>query len=149
MGRIMGVDVGRVRIGVAVSDESGLIACPLETVRRTSDRRAVAELCRLAAEQEITTIVVGLPLSMDGGEQDSSGDARRMADRLRSRSGLSVQVWDERMTSVQAERALLEGGMRRGKRRQVIDRVAAAVMLQSYLDSRPRGEGESSGGAAQ
>ena len=137
MTRIMGLDVGSARIGVALSDESRLVASPFDTVIRTSDRSALGDLCRLAGEQGVTLIVVGLPLALDGSEQDSSRDARAIAESLRRRTRMEVVVWDERLTTVQAERALLEGGVRRGRRREVIDRVAAAVMLQSYLDSLP------------
>lgn len=136
MSRIMGVDVGSVRVGVALSDEGELIARPLDTVSRKSDRSMLADLRRLARENEVGRIVVGLPLSMDGGEQESTADARAVAERLRKQTRLPVVVWDERLTTVQAERALREGGVKGRRSRQVIDRVAAAVMLQSYLDSR-------------
>jgi putative Holliday junction resolvase len=138
MGRVLGVDVGTVRIGVAISDETGLIARPLETVRRTGDRKALGALARMAREHEVVRIVVGLPLTMGGGEQESSVDAREFAGKLRTRAGCEVLVWDERLTTAQAERALIEGGVRRKQRREVVDRIAAAVMLQSYLDSIPR-----------
>ncbi len=122
-------------MGVALSDESGLIARPFDTVRRTGDRQAIRELKRIAAENEVTRIVVGLPLSMSGGEQPSTAAARRLASALEASTGLEVVVWDERLTTAQAERALIEGNVSRRRRRDVVDRVAAAVMLQSYLDS--------------
>jgi putative Holliday junction resolvase len=137
MTRIMGLDVGSARIGVALSDESRLVARPFHTVSRTSDKAALGDLCRIAGEQGVTRIVVGLPLALDGSEQDTSRDARSIAESLRRRTRVEIVVWDERLTTVQAERALLEAGVRRGKRREAIDRVAAALMLQSYLDSLP------------
>ncbi len=135
MGRIMGIDPGSARVGVALSDESGLIARPFDTVRRTGDRQAVKALRRIAVENDVTRIVVGLPLSMAGLEQTSSVEARRLAQALESATGLEVVVWDERLTTVQAERAMIEANVRRRRRREIVDRVAAAVMLQSYLDS--------------
>ncbi len=135
MGRIMGIDPGSARVGVALSDESGLIARPFDTVQRTGDRQAVKALRRIAVENDVTRIVVGLPLSMAGAEQPSSVEARRLAQALESATGLEVVVWDERLTTVQAERAMIEANVRRRRRREIVDRVAAAVMLQSYLDS--------------
>lgn len=139
MGRIMGVDLGSVRIGVALSDEGRVIARPLQTVRRTGDRTAVKALARIAADHAVSRILVGLPLLMSGEEPESARDARRLAGALRAATGIEVEMWDERLTTVQAERALLEGDVSRARRREVIDRVAAAVMLQSYLDSLPAG----------
>jgi putative Holliday junction resolvase len=134
MGRVMGVDVGSVRVGIALSDESGLIAQPFQTIRRESRKGTVAAIGRLAKESGVSRIVVGLPLSMDGSEQATSDDARKLAGAIESETGLEVQVWDERLTTAQAERLLIEGNVRRNKRKEVVDRIAAAVMLQSFLD---------------
>ena len=111
----------------------------VQTVTRTGRKAALNSLGALASENGVTLIVVGLPLSMDGSDQASSEDARQIARSLRGRTGLEVRVWDERLTTVQAERALIEGGVRRNKRKKIVDQVAAAVMLQSFLDSRPPG----------
>lgn len=131
----MGIDPGTARIGVALSDESGLIARPFETVAAGNGRGPVEALRRIAEENGVTRIVVGLPLSMAGGEQPSTVEARRLAAAIQAATGLEVVVWDERLTTAQAERVLIEANVRRGKRRGIIDKVAAAVMLQSYLDS--------------
>jgi putative Holliday junction resolvase len=150
MGRIMGIDVGTVRVGIALSDELGLTARPFETVRRGGDRVTARRIRDLAAENEVDRIVVGLPLGLDGREQSSSADARRMAAVLGEETGIEIVVWDERLTTVQAERALIEGNVRREKRREVIDQVAAALMLQSFLDleraRRQEEGGEQEGG---
>lgn len=134
MGRIMGIDVGTVRVGIALSDELGLIARPFETVRRGGDRVTARRIRDLASENAVDRIVVGLPLGLDGREQRSSADARRLAEVLGEETRIEIVVWDERLTTAQAERALIEGNVRREKRREVIDQVAAALMLQSFLD---------------
>ena len=139
MGRVMGVDVGTVRVGVALSDEQGVIARPHATVPREGERRTAEAIRAIAAENDVERIVVGLPLRMNGTEQPSTLDARAMGEAIRSATGLPVVEWDERLTSAQAERALIEGNVRREKRRLVVDQVAAALMLQSYLDHSPAG----------
>ena len=131
----MGVDAGSVRVGLALSDELGITARPLVTLSRKNDRATAEEIGRLAEENGVTRIVVGLPLSMTGGEQESSVLARQLADAIAAASGLPVKTWDERFTTAQAERALIEGNVRRERRREVIDQIAAALMLQSYLDA--------------
>ncbi len=130
----MGVDVGTVRVGIALSDELGLTARPFATVRRGGDRVTARRIRNLAAENAVDRIIVGLPLGLDGREQGSSADARRLAGVLDEETAIEIVVWDERLTTVQAERALIEGKVRREKRREVIDQVAAALMLQSFLD---------------
>ncbi len=135
MGRIMGIDVGSVRVGVALSDELGITARPHATIPRRGDRATAEALSSIAAENAVGRIVVGLPLRLDGGDQDVTRDARRLAKALAAASGLAVVTWDERLTTVQAERSLIEGGVRRARRREVVDQVAAALMLQSFLDA--------------
>lgn len=144
----MGIDVGTVRVGIALSDELGLTARPFATVRRGGDRVTARRIRDLAAENAVDRIVVGLPLGLDGQEQRSSADARRLAGVLDEETAIETVVWDERLTTVQAERALIEGNVRREKRRAVIDQVAAALMLQSFLDfERSRAqEGNDAGG---
>jgi len=132
--RVMGVDVGSARVGIALSDEMGLTARPFRTIPRRGTRGTARTLAELAAAEGAGRIVVGLPLGMDGGEQASSADARDVAEALRAECSLEVILWDERLTSAQAERALIEGNMRRDRRRQLIDQVAAAILLQSFLD---------------
>lgn len=135
MTRILGLDYGTRRIGVAVSDPLGLTAGPLEVLDATAgdlDDR----LRNLAADLGVELIVVGLPVGLDGREGPAALDARRFADRVAAATGLPVEVYDERFSTVTAERVLLEAGLRRERRKQARDRVAAAVFLQAYLDGR-------------
>lgn len=134
----MGVDVGTVRVGIALSDERGVMARPLATLPRTGDRGTAEAIRVLAAGNGVTRIVVGLPLSMNGGEQESTEDARRLAEAIRGATGLDVVTWDERLTTAAAERSLIESGVRRERRKEIVDQVAAALMLQGFLDAGPR-----------
>jgi putative Holliday junction resolvase len=131
--RIMGLDIGGVRTGVAVADELGITASPVGFVPRGPRDRE--ELRALIARYGITRLVVGLPANMSGREGPQAVDVRAYAAALASDLGLPLDYWDERLTSTMAERALIEGGMRRAKRREQIDAVAAAIMLQNYLDA--------------
>jgi putative Holliday junction resolvase len=138
----LGVDVGTVRVGLAGSDETGTIATPLRTVPRQPAARLWQELDQVVVDRLPERIVVGLPLRLDGSEGDSAVDARGIAEQLHRRTGLPVEMWDERFTTVAAERGMIAAGQRRAKRRQAIDSVAAALLLQSWLDSRAhRGTG--------
>jgi putative Holliday junction resolvase len=133
--RILGLDYGTRRIGVAVSDPLGLTAGPLEVLDATAadlDDR----LRNLAGGLGVELIVIGLPVGLDGREGQAAGDARRFAERVAEATGLPVELYDERFSTVTAERALLEAGMRRERRKEARDRVAAAVFLQAYLDGR-------------
>lgn len=132
----MGLDPGERRIGVALSDAIGMIAQPHEVIdRRKVD--AVAAIKALCAEYEVETVVIGLPRTLSGAEGPSAVMARELGDAVGDATGCDIQFFDERFTTVQAESALLESGMRRRKRREKIDKVAAAMMLQGFLDSRP------------
>ncbi|MGQ0847781.1 MAG: Holliday junction resolvase RuvX [Actinomycetota bacterium] len=130
-GRILGVDHGSRRVGVAVSDSLHITAQPLEVVERN---RAVARIVELASRYEVDTIVVGLPTSLDGTERMAATAARAFAADLGAATGLPVEMVDERFTSSTAEKVMLEGGIRRRRRRQNIDKVAAAIILQTFLD---------------
>ena len=133
--RILGLDHGERRIGVAVSDATGSIATPHSVIDRRAD--AVAEVLRtLIDEYDVELIVIGLPVLLSGEEGAAAEAARAFADTVGEATGLPVALQDERFTTVTAEDALLEGGVRRSERREVRDKVAAAVMLQGYLDSR-------------
>lgn len=137
MTRALGVDLGSVRIGLAVSDRSGTIASPLTVLRRSRSRRHDhAEIARIARDEEVELIVVGLPLSMSGEHGRAARAAATEASQLATVSGVRVEMHDERLTTVTADRHLIEVSMRAPERRQVVDKVAAAVMLQSWLDSR-------------
>jgi putative Holliday junction resolvase len=130
----LGLDPGERRVGVAVSDPGRVIATPHEVIdrRRTDAIRRVQELC---AELDATTIVVGLPVSLSGAEGPAAHAARAFGAEVTSTTGIDVVYWDERYTTTTAESALLEGGTRRDRRRDVRDKVAAAVMLQAYLNA--------------
>jgi putative Holliday junction resolvase len=136
-GRILGVDWGEVRIGLALSDESQTLASPLETlVRRAGKRFPVARLLQLTTLHCPVGIVVGLPLSPEGTEEESAIAARDMAGTIARRTGLPLEFWDERMSTARALAAIWEqGGSTRGRKKDV-DALAATVLLQHFLDAR-------------
>ena len=136
MGRILVLDPGSRRIGLAVSDPTGTLAQPLDAVERRSGRDWAGAIAALAEELEAVEIVVGLPRHMDGSEGESAADARQMAETLRSRLNIPVKLWDERLTTVAAERMFRESGVKTPRARRHIDSVAAALILQGYLDRR-------------
>ena len=131
MSRSLGVDFGTTRVGLAISDPLGLTARPLSVVPRSE---VLDEVENLVKEQDIGTIVVGLPTGLSGGEGVSATEARKLAEEIRTVTGVDVVMVDERFTSRLAEVALLESGMKRRKRRETVDKVAAAIILQDYLD---------------
>jgi putative Holliday junction resolvase len=132
---MLGVDPGERRIGLASSDLDGLIASPLSSVDARNMEQAVAIIASEVERLVVAQLVVGLPLRLDGSEGEAARRARRFAERLRIRTGLPVVLWDERMTSLAAGRVLKEAGVRGAKRRKAIDPIAAALILQSYLDA--------------
>lgn len=135
--RALGIDLGSKRIGIAVSDLSGTIASALTTVHRSSSRRHDhAEIARLVYTEEAEVVVVGLPLSLDGSRGPAARSAETEARQLASVVGVPVEMYDERFTTVTAERDMLEAGLDGRRRREVVDKVAAAVMLQAWLDHR-------------
>ena len=135
--RVLGVDLGSRRIGVAASDRSGLIATPLTVVHRGASQKIDhAELARIVREEEAEAVVVGLPLNMDGTEGSAAESARREVERMATVVGVPVYLHDERRSTVEADRVLMENKMKAQARRRVVDKVAAAVILQSWLDSR-------------
>lgn len=134
--RALGIDLGERRIGVAIS--SGTVASPLETVQRSGDRaRDHARLLDLAIEWEVDVLVVGLPLSLDGSQGPAAVAVLTEIGELRARTSMAVETYDERLTTVTAERQLQELGVPGRDRRRMIDQVAAAVILQAWLDGRP------------
>jgi putative pre-16S rRNA nuclease len=137
IGRLLAVDWGEVRIGLALSDESQTLATPLETLqRRTGKRFPMPRFLELTTLHHPVGLVVGLPLSPEGDETASASAAREMAEVLRRRSGLPVELWDERMSTARALGAIREqGGSTRGRKADV-DALAAAVLLQHFLDAR-------------
>lgn len=144
-GRAVGIDLGTRRIGVAVSDSARTLASPRTTLVRTGDvgedRRRLAEL---VLEQEAVVAVVGLPLSLDGVRRGAARSAEAEAESLRvllEPHGVAVELFDERLTTVTAHQALAAAGARSRDRRQVVDRSAATVLLQAWLDGRRQGGG--------
>lgn len=129
----LGIDVGTVRVGVAVSDPDGLVATPLATIPAGDD--LVVRLAELARERMCQTVVVGLPRALSGRETQSTAWAMQVVDRLRA-LGFDVELWDERLSSAEAERMLLTAGVHRAKRKTERDRVAATIILQGWLDAR-------------
>jgi putative Holliday junction resolvase len=135
--RALGIDLGTKRIGVALADSAGTLATPYEVVARSGDRaRDHRRIAELAAEADAVQLVVGLPLSLDGSEGPAAILALAEVEELREATGLPVVTWDERLTTVTADRDLMRMGMKADARRRVVDKVAAAVMLQAWLDHR-------------
>src|SRR6059036_3294128 len=136
VGRTLALDYGDRRIGIALSDELGLAARPLMTLARTTWPRDLERLAAIIREHDVRRIVVGLPLDMDGGRGGRARLTETFIERIRGATGLPVLPWDERLTTVQAERILIEGDVRRARRREVIDQVAAVILLQTWLDAQ-------------
>ena len=134
----LGLDPGSVRIGLAATDPTATIAGPVATLSRRDAAALWARVREEARTRGAERLVVGLPRRLDGTEGEAAAAARALADEASRECGLPVEMWDERLTTVAAERALIEGGMRRRRRRETVDAVAAALMLQSWLDSRTR-----------
>jgi len=130
--RLLGLDVGTVRIGVAISDELGIIATPISFISRGPDDRAAFR--KLVAQHQIDGFVAGFPRGLSGREGPQAHDVRSYTDSLARDLQLPLVYWDERLTTVIAERSLISGGRTRQQRRAEIDSAAAAVMLQGYLD---------------
>ncbi len=132
--RMLGLDVGGKRIGVAVSDELGLVASPVGMVRR--DQNPGRDIIVLVQRYDARRLVVGLPVGMSGREGPQAADVRAFVASIESTIGLPVEYWDERLTTSIAEKSLIASGSRREQRRDQVDAVAAAVILQGFLDSR-------------
>ncbi|QXG75870.1 Holliday junction resolvase RuvX [Modestobacter sp. L9-4] len=138
-GRRLGVDVGTVRVGVAVSDATGMLASPLVTLRRAKDQSDLDRLAELVVTEEVVEVVVGLPKHLSGASGASARDASAYAEDLASRIGnVPVHLVDERLSTVTAASHLRAGGIRARDQRSVIDQAAAVVILQSHLDGRRR-----------
>jgi putative Holliday junction resolvase len=134
-GRLLGVDFGHVRIGLAVSDADRKIASPLATYERKSAEQDASYLQRLVKEEQIGRLVVGLPVHLDGREGVKAAEARKFGTWLASVTKLPVTYWDERFTTVEAEGFLLGAGLTNKRRKERRDRVAAQILLQSYLEA--------------
>jgi putative Holliday junction resolvase len=135
MARAIGVDLGTRRIGIAISDAKGTVATPYATLHRTSDENDAQAIAELAAAEKAATVVLGYPLALDGSIGDAALVAQAFAQKLRA-AGARVKLWDERLTTAEAEKKLKGRGMKGRQRRAVVDKVAATVLLQSFLDSK-------------
>ena len=133
--RILALDLGKRRIGLAISDPLGLTAQGLPNLDRTNKRSDLAALARLAREREVGLILMGNPINMGGAEGRQSGWVREFAAALEGYTGLPIRFWDERLTTVEAHRVLRSSGISIEKRAAAIDRLSAVILLQSYLDS--------------
>jgi putative Holliday junction resolvase len=151
--RLLGIDYGEVTIGLAVSDETGLIAQGLRALRRQGGGADLKTIAGLAHERQVGAIVVGHPKNMDGTIGPSAQAAEAFGRALGDLTGLPVHLWDERLSTRQAERAMIDAGVRRAKRRAVLDVAAATLILQGFLDHRalaaaPHDAGEDAPGDA-
>jgi putative holliday junction resolvase len=140
--RILAIDPGTVRLGLALSDPSGTIAQPLSVLSRRTEAEDLKALTELVVHHDVHQIVVGLPRMMNGRLEGAAQQAQAFGARVEQATGRPVAYWDERLTTVAAERYLIEQGKRRSRRRQEVDRMAATLLLQGYLDyQRGRGPG--------
>ena len=137
--RVLGLDYGRRRIGLALSDEGGELASPLSThVRSRSEFKDLVALAGLFKQHEVERFVVGLPLHMDGSAGEMATEAEAFGRKLEAKTGRPIEFFDERLTSAEAERVLLEANLTRERRRELRDSLSAVLILQGYLDQRNR-----------
>jgi putative Holliday junction resolvase len=134
--RVLGLDVGSKRIGIAISDELGITAQGLETLQRRNKKTDFAAIELLIRKHDVREIVIGLPLRLSGAEGTQSEKMRQFAEELRARVQLPVHLWDERLTSAEANRLLRESEISIGKRAAAVDRMAAVLILQAWMESR-------------
>jgi putative Holliday junction resolvase len=139
VGRLLGLDVGDVRIGVALSDETGTLASGLPTLVRVGPRKDVKAIGALVRGREAEGVVVGLPRRLDGSLGPQAEKVMAFVEALRTSLRVPVSTWDERLTTVEAERILREAGAGIRERKASVDQVAAVLILQGYLDARPAG----------
>jgi putative Holliday junction resolvase len=135
--RILALDHGTVRVGVAVSDELKMIATPLEFIPAEPFAGVLERLRQLIREKEVELVLVGLPRNMDGSYGPAALKVQEFVAALRDAVAVPIKTWDERLTSAQANRFLIQGNVRREQRKQKVDKMAAAILLQSFLDSMP------------
>jgi putative Holliday junction resolvase len=132
----MGIDYGEKRVGLALSDPLGITAQPLKCIERENDAQVAGELERLIQTHDIERVVVGLPVNLSGKDSPQTKRARRFISRLRKNLGVKIEAWDERLSSAEAERALIDMDVRRSRRKERRDIVAAQLILQGYLDTK-------------
>ncbi len=136
-GRVLAIDLGDSRHGLALSDPLGITAQPLESIDSIGPRKDLRCIEQLVRERDVRTVVVGLPRLLSGAEGSRAAASREFAESLSRRlAGVDVELWDERLTTVEAERTMISGGVRRSVRKRRVDAVAAALILQSFLDAR-------------
>jgi putative Holliday junction resolvase len=140
--RLLGLDVGDRRVGIALSDETATLATGLETLERVGPRKDLKAIAALVREHEVSDVVVGLPRKLDGSLGEQAQKVLQFMDELRDVVKVPVVSWDERFTSVMATQVLIEGGVSRRARKGVVDKVAATLILQSYLDYRKAADPE-------
>ncbi len=133
--RVLGIDLGSVRVGLAVSDPLGIIAQGMETLKVSSDSQVIEHIRELVQEKNIGEVVLGLPLNMNGTEGPAAKRCQAFGRELQKAIEVPVTLWDERLTTVAAEKQMINFDLSRRKRRKMADRVAAQILLQSYLDS--------------
>lgn len=133
--RIMGIDYGAVRTGIAISDPTGTIAQPAGYIKTSSVKDLAGIILNQCKEKGIKEVVLGLPLHMNGQESKGAKEVRKLASFLRQDSDISIVFWEERLSTCAAERVLIEGDVSRAKRKKNIDSIAAAIILQNYLES--------------
>jgi len=131
--RVMGIDYGDVRIGIALSDLMQIIASPLEVYKTKNTADDINYLCKIIKEKEVDTVVFGLPLNMDGTEGERAKITREFASKIANQSGVKVVFQDERLSSVEAEDILIQANVRREDRKNLIDKLSASIILESYL----------------
>ncbi len=133
--RTLAIDHGTVRMGIAVSDELGMIASPLEFIPAEPFADFLKRLQQILADKQVSQIVVGMPRNMDGSFGPAAEKVREFVAKLKESVTVPIRTWDERLTSAQANRLMIQGNVRREQRREMVDAMAAAILLQSYLDS--------------
>ena len=136
--RIMGIDLGSKRIGIAISDEMCWTAQGIKVIKRVGINRDIEEIIKLVKEYSIDEIVVGLPVNMNGTIGKQAESVLIFVERLKSKINIPVATWDERLSTVAVTRVLLEGNVKRNKRKEVVDKMAAVYILQGYLDRKRR-----------
>ena len=134
--RILALDYGTRRVGVAISDELEMIATPLGYLDAQPREKLLDQIAQLVAERGVGLVVVGMPRNMDGSYGPAAEQVREFVEMLEKRLSVPVKTWDERLTTAQAEKLLLQADVSRKKRKKKVDQIAAAILLQSYLDSR-------------
>jgi putative Holliday junction resolvase len=133
--RVLALDHGTKRVGLAISDELGMIAQPLTFLPAEPIAKLLEELKKVVSEKTVELVLVGIPRNMDGSYGPAAEKARKFVEQLKEALSVPIRTWDERLTSVQANKAMIQGGLRREERKLKADQTAAAILLQSYLDS--------------